>query len=190
MTRIIGLWSPAPQSGKSTAAAILVELLPGTKIVPFAEPLKVMGVALMRHAGYTWDEATRLLYRDKELPCGLLPGEPTARRLLQTLGTEWGRDCLGEDFWAELWARKAQSVRDTENCAVIADDVRFPNEVRAVKAAGGEVWAVVRPSVTDFSGHRSEQNLSALVDRVIRNEGDFHDLTAALRAALDAREVK
>lgn len=189
MKRIIGLWSPAPQSGKSTAAAILVDLLPGAKILPFADPLKMMGVTLLRQAGYSYFDATRHLFRDKEAVLELLPGKPTGRRLLQTLGTEWGRDCMGTEFWTVLWAQRAHKAVG-EGWNVLVDDVRFPNEVQAVKDAGGEVWAVIRPGATDFSGHRSEQNLSALVSRVIRNVGTFDDLTAALRAGVEAMGVK
>lgn len=182
---VIGLWSPAPQSGKTTAAAVLVELLPKARIVPFAEPLKLMAAPLLRMAGYTAFDANRYLFREKELTLDFLPGEPTSRHLLQTLGTEWGRDCMGVDFWTELWKRRVQACLCGPWKYVIVDDVRFPNEVEAVKAMRGEVWGVVRPGVTDFTGHRSEQNLSALVQRVIRNDGTIEQLRCSIKQTLE-----
>jgi hypothetical protein len=41
-----------------------------------------------------------------------------------TLGTEWGRDLVHADIWTRLWAARAECFP-----LVVADDVRFPNEV-------------------------------------------------------------
>jgi len=47
-------------------------------------------------------------------------------KLLQILGTEWGRKTRGEDFWVDMLKKRIP-------CAdyVIIDDCRFPNELHA-----------------------------------------------------------
>ena len=116
-------------SGKSTAADYLVEEH-GFVLVKFAEPLKNM----LRALGLSDEEIEGSL---KEQRCSLLAGR-TPRHAMQTLGTEWGRDCIGADFWIGLWERIACDVLD-HGGRVVVDDCRFPNEAGAVRRAGGRV---------------------------------------------------
>ncbi len=44
----------------------------------------------------------------KAKPCSLLAGK-TPRHAMQTLGTEWGRNCIGDGFWINLW-REGSSI--------------------------------------------------------------------------------
>lgn len=69
----------------------------------------------------------------------------TPRMALQKMGTEAGRKVFGEDVWVESTMRKA---RDLEN--VVIADVRFPNEVNAIKRAGGVVVWIVRGPLPDW----------------------------------------
>lgn len=172
--RLIGLWSPSPGCGKSSVADLLLEQ-GGFRVVPFAAPLKRMVSALLTSAGYPLIDANRYVWEDKEVPLTLVPGAPTARRLLQTLGTEWGRALVHEELWQELW--KARAAERLRNGSVVADDVRFPNEARAVLELGGEMWAVTRPGYSDASGHASEGGLGDIAfDRVIINDGSLVEL--------------
>ena len=169
MNPIIGLWSPAPGCGKSTIA----QLLPGYMRVGFADPLRRMVVELINSAGYPWDQSQRFVQWEKETPLELLPGAPTARHLLRTLGTEWGRDVIHPELWVEVWASKVRAM----GCPVVADDVRFPNEAAKILSMGGELWAVTRPGCNDDSGHRSEAGLGdAPFARVIVNDGTLAEL--------------
>lgn len=104
----------------------------------------------------------------------------TPRYALQTLGTNWGRDCF-PDVWADLGVRRALA----SNAPLVAiTDCRFVNEAKAVRAAGGEVWRIVRPGA-GLSGaaglHPSEAEqespeFMALVTRTIVNDGLLIDL--------------
>ena len=40
--------------------------------------------------------------RWKEHPCSLLLNK-TPRYAMQTLGTEWGRELIGENIWTHIW---------------------------------------------------------------------------------------
>jgi hypothetical protein len=170
LPKIIGLWSPAPGSGKTTVAQLLAD----HTIVSFAEPLKRMATELLICAGYREDEAQRLLYRDKHESLTRLSGWPTGRALLQRLGSEFGRDQIHPLLWVNLWIFRA-----TECEHVVADDVRFGEEMDAIRDLGGEVWSVVRPGFYDKTGHKSENALAGRTfDRVIINDGTLEDLEA------------
>lgn len=155
-------------AGKTTAAQHLVDRH-GLERVRFAGPLKSM----MRALGLSEREIDGDL---KETPSALLCGR-TPRHAMQTLGTEWGRDLVAPDLWISVWRR--QAIAACSRGGVVADDVRFPNEVAAIRALGGIVVRVDRPG-TATSGHASE--LQPLVpDMAIANDGD----AAALSAAVD-----
>jgi hypothetical protein len=84
MTKLIGLYSPAPRSGKTVVSHALERSV--YVRVPFAEPLKEMVFPLLVSIGYTPEQAAQRLYVDKEIVLADL-GVST-RHLLQTLGTE------------------------------------------------------------------------------------------------------
>lgn len=184
----IGLWSPAPGSGKSTVAKMIADVSGRVWVNPFAESLRLMLKPLLLQAGYTPEEAEAFMRERKEEPLEHLPGAPSARHLLRTLGTEWGRDCVSRDMWMHLWKKEAIKWTALDGI-MVADDVRFPNEVDAVRSVGGEVWAVIRPGYLDTSGHRSERDLLGLATRVITNDGNLDSLRGQVLSQLVAAEV-
>ncbi|RWX28469.1 deoxynucleotide monophosphate kinase [Rhizobium leguminosarum] len=119
-------------SGKSTATRYLVEQH-GYTLVKFAGPLKDM----MRALGLD----DRQIEGDlKEIPSDILAGR-TPRHAMQTLGTAWGRDCIGEDFWIGLFMRRASIVTNAGG-RVVTDDCRFPNEAQAIRRLGGDIFKI------------------------------------------------
>lgn len=74
------------------------------------------------------------------------------RPLMQRLGTEVGRQMFGENVWVD---RVMQNLSGLD----VISDVRFPNEAEAIKAAGGEVWCIIRPEVGAHNDHSSETSL-------------------------------
>jgi hypothetical protein len=165
MARIIGLTGLAG-SGKSTVAKRLVDQH-GFVLVKFAGPLKAMLEALgvSRH---------EMEHPDlKTAPCAALGGN-TPRWAMQSLGTEWGRQCMGTDFWCRIGMRTAQRVLD-EGGSVVFDDVRFPNERDAIQHAGGLVMRVLRHGQESQDGHASEKPL-ANVNGTFRNQGSIEEL--------------
>jgi hypothetical protein len=180
---IIGLYSPAPQSGKSTIAHHLV-LRHGYELLPFAQPLKKMARQLLAIQGLSEQRIVYHLHQDKtaiieELGC-------TGRHLLQTLGTDWGRQLIHPDLWVRCWSAQAGARQ-----LVVADDVRFLNEVEAVKALGGEVWKVWRPGAQLDCPHASEGGLNAWTgfNRLVVNDGDLAQITRDVDALLLPNEL-
>lgn len=169
--RVIGLAGPAG-SGKTTAAVAL-----GGAVLGFADPLYAALAALLGvPESALRDRAT------KELPMAV---GRSPRQLLQTLGTEWGRDMVRPDLW--IWrARQRVAEAARLGAEVIAfADVRFPNEAAFIRGElGGQIWWIDRPGCGGGS-HVSENSLGAAdCDRVISNAGDRDSLTIAVRAAL------
>lgn len=137
-------------SGKDTAAEVYGQY--GYTNLKFAEPLKDMLRVIFRAAGD--DEATieRRIDGDlKEMPCAALRGK-TPRFAMQTLGTEWGRDTIGDDIWTNLLAMRAKAED-----MVVVTDVRFPNEVETIYGLGGRMIGVHRPDLDPDLSHPSEQ---------------------------------
>jgi len=165
MPKLIGLYSSAAQSGKSTAAKHLEDAY-GFTVVPFAKTLKEMAVPMLEALGYTEAEAIHLLTHDKEY---VLPLGVSVRHLLRTLGTEWGRQCIHPDVWLHCWEQRVQGIN-----RVVVDDVRFINEAELVKRLGGMLVRIERLGAYTEHQHSSEGGLDYFdgFDCVIRNDED------------------
>lgn len=71
--------------------------------------------------------------------------KPKDRKLLQWLGTEWGRE-IDPNLWVNLWKREVEeTLRVVPECIVTADDCRFDNEAEIVKSLGGVIIRVNAP---------------------------------------------
>jgi hypothetical protein len=159
-TRIIAFAGLAG-SGKTTAAMHLANNH-GYRRLRFAEPLKQM----LRVIGLGGDEIDGRL---KEVPSPLLCGK-TPRWAMQTLGTEWGRDLIGEDFWQNLWLDLAAECLDLDGC-VVADDCRFGTEAATVRKLGGIVVRITGRG--GIAGSHSSELMDFPVDAEICNDGDL-----------------
>ena len=161
-------------SGKSTVAKYLVEQHDFV-LVKFAEPLKWM----LQSIGLGMEEIEG---NKKELPMTLL-SENTPRFAMQTLGQEWGRDIMGENFWVNIWKDRVKHLLAQGYYDIVTDDCRYLNEQQAVAEMGGSVWKVVRPHsqstlLTEMSQeHRSETAMEEIeVNEIIQNTKDIHNL--------------
>lgn len=160
---IIGLTGLAG-SGKSEVAYALRNVAKTTTI-PFAGPLKSM----LKAVGFT---DAQLYGDEKSVPLPQFGGR-TPRQMMQWLGTEWGRELVDDQIWITLWKK---AVSEAKTPLVIADDVRFPNELNAIREMGGVVWRIERPGVVAM-GHESEVHIPRMrVDAVIHNTSTLFEL--------------
>ena len=137
MTKTIYAFAGPEGGGKSTAAKMVVDAhMPGdATVIGFAEPIKHMMLSLgVPYKNLYGTQA------EKEEPLDILCGK-SARYAMQKLGTEWGRQMIGDDIWVNAW--KARVKKAAEH-TVVADDLRFPNEVEAVKSFGGTTMVLTR----------------------------------------------
>lgn len=155
---IIGITGPAG-AGKDTVAAHLTRAY-GFRRLAFADPIYEGLAAIL---GISEDVLRSREGKEKEL--ALLGVSP--RRLLQTLGTEWGRNTVAADFWLKLVDFRMAGMPVGTN--VVIPDVRFQNELDFIHARGGTVFSVTR-SVEPVAAHASENpDVWAAADIHIRN---------------------
>ena len=103
----------------------------------------------------------------------------TLREVLQIVGTELLREGFNKNVHV---ASTMANIKDKDN--VIITDLRFPNEMEAVKKKGGITIRVNRPGLTK-SNHLSETSLdSAEFDYEIDNNGTISDLVDKIRNIL------
>lgn len=167
--------------GKSTIGLYIQHNVELSLNFPMAEPIKQMiGTLLGAGIGMDTEEAReRVMGGQKEDPIEDLGGV-TARKLMQTLGTEWGRDTIDQDIWAKIFQSRVRFYMgdnpqfDRPANLVISDDVRFENEIRLVKAVADELGVrhyhviVSRDGVEHSTEHRSEEGVS---DEVLEEIG-------------------
>jgi dephospho-CoA kinase len=169
---IIGITGLAGH-GKDTIGNILVEQHGYTRAA-FADKVREAALAInphVRHGSVArrladlvfvegWDNAKQ---------------SSDVRQLLQRIGTDMGRNLLGADVWINALFR---TLDDSKNYVIT--DVRFPNEVDAIRQRGGEIWRVHRPNYDNGVGsdHESEQFVEKIkADVVVINDGTFNELT-------------
>ena len=146
------------QSGKTTCALFLEQVyrsytVATTKIYNFADPLKSLCIDILglEHVQcYGSDEDKNQLVN-----CYLDNRQLSAREVLQIVGTDMFRN-IQQNVWSDATIRLIK--KDNPDLAIIAD-CRFPNEVSAVKNAGGIVIKLNRNPYN--SNHASEKALDA-----------------------------
>ena len=160
-------------SGKDTAAHVLEQQ--GFVHLKMADGLKIMLGSLLSFQGASEELIDRMIEGDlKEEPSHYLAGR-SPRHAMQTLGTEWGRNLMGQDIWTDAFSNAAASYND-----VVCSDVRFPNEVERCD----RVYRIDR-GVSSGDAHISEQLIDTLpVSGVIVNDcasaAEFQDRIALL----------
>lgn len=111
------------------------------------------------------------------------------RRLLQFLGTEWGRE-IDPNLWVNLWRQetRAHLFKTTFGVLqiVICDDLRFDNEAQQVVDLGGKIIRVEcdeqtrrdrSPGTFNPDSHKSESGIDGrFVHSTIYNTKDLSDL--------------
>lgn len=129
----------------------------------------------------------------------------TPRHALQQLGTEWGRNCY-ENVWVDYTLRLADRLKKggyaydskrglfptsstnfmSPNTDVVIPDVRFKNEMKAIKKAGGLLIRIYRshPGLSGAAGqHRSETEQKEVTDNffdaILHNDTTLEDLELA-----------
>jgi hypothetical protein len=189
--QLIGLTGYA-RSGKDTVAEMIISDVvrasggraPHVPRLSFAAPIKrfcreVFGWSLEHTDGMSKEVPLKDWVRPDGTPL-------TPRFAMQTLGTEWGRNC-DPDIWIKsLLVQVAKEIQaGTKLC--IVTDVRFVNEAAALREIGGEIWRVAR--AVPVSAHPSEAEIWStamhqFVTVDIDNRGYLTDTHAQVVTAL------
>jgi hypothetical protein len=178
MTTIIA-FAGRKQSGKTTCAQFIEHIFNNfgtSQIYNFADPLKqdiCMNMLGLTYEQCYGNDAKKNEYTDirwEDVPgyteyWSEYEGYMTAREVMQVVGTDIFRK-MKNDIWASATIKKI--IKDNLHFAIIAD-CRFPNEVDAVKNAGGFVIKLSRNPHN--SCHASEVALD--IDNYDQNNFDL-----------------
>lgn len=111
------------------------------------------------------------------------------RKLLQWIGSEWGRDTIGTNLWVDLFRFEVLALhKKYPHAIIVCDDVRFDNEAEAIKDLGGKVVKVTSTlnekridMAAGISNHQSEAGINLdYVDYIIENNGSKDELRESL----------
>ena len=156
--KVIGVAGNGHGAGKTYIATEIVKQIGdgggASAVVAFADPMKRMMAALLDIP--VWD-----LYRlfPKEDPIPELGGN-SIRHAMQTLGTEWGRTCMGYDFWVEVMNSTLKEYEKSGYELIAIDDVRFPNEFNMLRENWNATMVYVDSDWVEPDAHPSEGQLS------------------------------
>lgn len=168
---LIGIAGRA-RSGKDTVANFIIAAIGGYRY-SFADPIRAMLVPLGVDMSDPYWQAR------KEEPIPALGVSP--RRMMQTLGTEWGRQLIDPDLWLIMaHQRLLQS-----GPGMVISDVRFDNEAAWIRRCGGRIIHVIRPDTKAVEAHASEDGIEVQdTDVRLFNSGTLEELQLSVRELL------
>lgn len=171
---VIGM-TGAARSGKDTVADYLCTEYDYGRIA-FADPIKAMVCSLLKITPES-------LEANKDSP---IPGLGTPRRMLQTLGTEWGRELIDDEIWIKLARTEIFRMRnDRRYSGVIITDVRFQNEAEMIHELDGVLWRTDRMDCPAVEDHLSEKGIDpAYLEYIIPNNGTLEELYDTVESIL------
>lgn len=175
--KLIGLAGPAG-CGKDTVAQILCDTQEFRRI-SLADPIRQGLASMLEIPDYHFIEREL-----KEQPMAELGGK-TPRQAMQTLGTEWGRNCIDQHIWLKVAERKMAYIRamaaggNARINGIVISDIRFPGEAKWLREQGGSIWHIRRPNNPNATKAAHESEIPLIPeegDSFIINDGDLDDL--------------
>ncbi len=173
-------------AGKDAAAALLS--MRGYQRLAFADSVRIeVAKCVMGEAFPVKLRLNQRLERDyRAATVDEVWTKPTSarmRRMLQWHGTEYRRS-QDPDYWIKATMGRLPSVG-----RYVFSDVRFPNEIKAIRERGGVIWRIKRDAARDgIEGHLSESYIDDIVvDAEIDNSGTLIELADRLRWLLGSQ---
>ena len=161
--KIIGITGPA-QCGKDTAADYIIDKRPAYRKTSFADPIKEM---LSTGLGLTSEQLYGGLKDSMDNRYGCTP-----RHMLQTLGTEWGRELIDSNVWVNAMESYLADIGGT----FIIPDVRFENEAELVRKHGRLIHIRGRDNnIEAGADHVSESGVNCGSTDIIIHNDDLID---------------
>lgn len=186
------------RSGKDHAADYLARHMNMYKYA-FAEPLKTMLKSVFGDHFHEGDRSEICPETCKSY-----------RVMMQTLGTDLGREMWNPQVWINLVEKKRKEVEDQGKRpdvyraafrgepprGMILSDVRFDSEAEYLQRHGGVIVEIVRPEhhslvdkvkyVVGLEGHQSERGISRhYITHTIVNDGTLVDFDIKLMGLVD-----
>lgn len=178
--KIIGIAGPA-RSGKDTLAKMLIQAAGEGAHMSFAAPIREFIANLLQ---VPLERIIDGSYKETIIPeLGVSP-----REMMQTLGTEWGRDRVHPELWIKVANWKLNALRSSmfPPKLVVFSDVRFENEATMIREAGGIVVHLRRDDVPAIRAHVSEGGVGCrATDWNIHNTAGLDELRSSALTLLE-----
>lgn len=179
--RVIGLYAPKPQSGKSTITSYIRHLLTaeGQPVVhvklagPLKDPLYAMGLTELHVEG-----------AGKETPLAIL-GERSPRQFMIDLYKQRSEE-EGHD-WLATRARRSIDDALARGAVVVVDDVRTAADYRMLRSYDDvQLWRVERSDNVLAGGHNNIEGLleGYDFDQIVQNNSTLEILRLRVSDAL------
>lgn len=155
---VIALCSNGTQAGKTTVAEYIQRTASDTVIESFASPIKAMTETLLTHAGLSPEYVKTCFQaasKEEAIPIKALGRDGSPRRLMQTLGTEWGRCTINPTLWVDIMEYKINAWFARGADIVVVDDLRFLNEAEML--ANFETYFV---TIEGCQGRKTHNHIS------------------------------
>lgn len=168
---LIGIAGRA-RSGKDTVANFIIAAIGGYRY-SFADPIR----AMLSPLGVDMNDPYWQARKEDIIPAlGVSP-----RRMMQTLGTEWGRNLINPDLWIIMAHQRLLQ----NGPGMVIPDVRFENEAAWIRKHGGRIIHVIRPEAKAVEAHASEDGIEMLdADAQLFNSGTLEELQLSVRELL------
>lgn len=167
--KIIAL-SGAKTVGKTTIAKALQSYAINSEIMSFANPIKDMLIAMGVPEDSIFGSKKQTIIQELGF---------SGRELMQSLGTEWGRNMINQDIWVYSLHKK---ILASDSQTIIIDDCRFPNEAEWVKSQDGIIIELIRDGINYDKLHSSELPLNL---KYINFRLDITDLEEGIETVID-----
>lgn len=172
--KIIGITGPA-RSGKDTLAGEILRLAVNGERMSFAAPIRSFVAGLLNVTVAELEDGPI-----KEAPQADF-GDKSPRQMMQTLGTEWGRELIDPNLWITVARRRLERFAAMHPRlrpdVVVFSDVRFENEAAMIRKLGGRIIHISRRDASSVNAHASEFGIAhASCDLFVDNDGDISDL--------------
>jgi hypothetical protein len=186
---VIALCSDNAQAGKTTVAKCIKQKYPTTSVIEsFAAPMKDMIEILLYHTGLPDDYVdTRFESENKDKPIGVraLGERGSIRYLMQTLGTQWGRELINKNIWTDIMDQKIKQHFQHGLQFVIIDDMRFPNEAEMLEKYRAHVIYIEGVEARKKYHHASETYAKAIEHEFYIDNTEYVDLDMLYRKVDD-----
>ena len=176
-TILIGLGG-AKEAGKDAVADILATASDVTKMGMSDVLNEILLVLNPLIPSVSFPDRDTMRYADHIEVVGYTEAKtlPEVRRLLQTMGTEVGRNMIDPDVWVNVMAAKVAASR-AAGVSVVVTGIRYPNELQMIRDLGGVSVYVTRPATSENSrahNARSEHITREHETRIDAHSSELH----------------
>ena len=177
MTKVIAMTAPAA-AGKDLVADLMMSQMilrvpsVSMRTLSFAAPIKEAVASILGCKAS--DFTDRKIKEVSLLESHGIDASP--RVLMQTLGSNWARDMIDEEFWIRIAQSRLETMKAQGVDYVFITDLRFDNEAEFVKANGGTILHIHRPDVAPVASHASENGINVEPCFTIDNSSTIDDL--------------